>query len=105
MTRPSDVIAVVITPSFIFLTTLKKLYTSYGTSTCFHRATTTTTISIITTFFMTTAAMMRGRSLTLRHLLASKSIRPTFLRAYHASSIVSGDALDMVDTFDRRHCK
>lgn len=31
--------------------------------------------------------------------------RNEILRAFHASGIVGADALDMVDTFARRHCK
>lgn len=48
---------------------------------------------------------------SLHRVLASNlsknanAVSPSFRRAIHATSALSADALDMADTFSRRHCK
>lgn len=42
--------------------------------------------------------------MALRRLIASKRISRSS-RSFHAASTLRGDALDMCDTFSRRHCK
>lgn len=54
---------------------------------------------------ITKASTVLTRSSALRRLLASKSYESFVRRSFHASSTLSGDALDMADTFARRHSK
>ena len=53
---------------------------------------------------MTTTPIQSIRRMALRRLISSKRLTRTS-RAFHASAAISADALDMCDTFSRRHCK
>jgi len=53
---------------------------------------------------MTAASIQTVRRMALRRLIASKRLART-PRSFHASAAISADALDMCDTFSRRHCK
>jgi hypothetical protein len=46
---------------------------------------------------------MMPRNLVVRRLLAARLNHAKSLRSYHASAKLGADALDMVDTFARRH--
>jgi hypothetical protein len=47
--------------------------------------------------------MIRTRNIALKRLLASKINKVAAQRSYHASGKLGADALDMADTFGRRH--
>lgn len=49
--------------------------------------------------------MIRAKNVTLRRLVATSHNHVNVFRSYHASSKLGADALDMVDTFARRHSK
>jgi len=44
--------------------------------------------------------MIRRTTVLRRFLLQKKGVR-----SFHTTSVLAGDALDMRDTFARRHCK
>ena len=46
---------------------------------------------------------MMNKNAAIRRILASRLSHVKTVRSYHAGSKLLADALDMVDTFDRRH--
>lgn len=48
---------------------------------------------------------MISKSFAARRAVASRIKNGATRRTYHATSALLGDALDMVDSFPRRHCK
>jgi len=61
-----------------------------------------TYVSLKIAIAMTVTPIQSIRRMALRRLISSKRLTRTS-RAFHASAAISADALDMCDTFSRRH--
>lgn len=57
---------------------------------------------LVVSFFLLT---MIGSNTIIRRLIVSRLLGNRPLRSYHASRVLGADALDMTDTFARRHGK